>query len=235
MKYCHLFLLIFFLLLPKVFAESNIVITVGTTGDYLPLTWYEQETNHYSGKAIELIRAFAKSEQLTIKFINTTWPRLSEDLRQGKFQVAVGGISATSKRAKDFLFSAPIRIFGKVALVRCGEEHLYSTLSAIDNPQVRVVENRGGTNEEFALAHIKHARLILVHNNFLPFQFLKERQADIMFTDSIEASYQQSKKQGLCAANIEHLYTRAEKVFLFHPNEKGLRDRFNQWLLINHQ
>ena len=206
-------------------------LRVGSTGDYRPLTWYDPASGTFSGSDIDLIEAFAKDKGFDIRFVKTTWPTLSADLAAGKFAAAIGGISRTPGRAKDFLLSTTIRTTGKVALVRCGDVARFGSLTDIDQAATTVVENRGGTNEAFAMNTIKHAVLILVPNNAAPFSYLKDGRADVMFTDSIEALYQAKNSDGaLCAVNPDKPYTHVEKVALFARDQGKLRDTFNSWL-----
>jgi cyclohexadienyl dehydratase len=161
--------------------------------------------------------------------VPTTWPSLMQDLVAGRFEVAVGGITRTARRASQALVSRPLAITGKVALVRCADQERYGSLEAIDAKGVTVVEDRGGTNEQFALAHTRQATLILLPDNQRPFAYLLEGRADVMFTDAIEALYRQQTMPGLCAVRPDEPYTRVEKVFLFRKDQRGLRDRFDRW------
>jgi len=205
-------------------------LTVGTTGDYEPVTWFDPARGDYVGEDIDLVRAFAAAEGYRVTFVRTTWATLIDDLLAGKFEMAAGGISKTAARAKLTLPSDPIATSGKVALVRCGEEAKYASLAAIDQPATRVIENRGGTNQPFALAEIERAVIILVPDNSMAFDYLENDRADVMFTDSIEAIYHQEQREGLCAVNPDNPYTHVEKVFLFGKDEVALRDTFNVWL-----
>lgn len=163
-------------------------------------------------------------------FVRTTWATLMGDLFAGKFRMAAGGITTIAERAKLALVSNPIATTGKVALVRCGEEAKYGSLAAIDQAGTRVIENRGGTNQPFALAEIEEAVIILVPHNDTAFEYLENGRADVMFTDSIEAVYHQEQREGLCAVNSDKPFTHVEKVFLFRKEEGALRDGFNAWL-----
>ncbi|MCJ9429539.1 transporter substrate-binding domain-containing protein [Kordiimonas marina] len=221
------FLLLLVIAVP---ASAETVLTVGTTGDYRPVTWLNKDTGRYEGTDIALITAFARDEGYSLRFVPTTWPTLMADLKAGHFMMAVGGISKTEARTKAALMSVPLAITGKVALVRCGEESQYDSLEAIDRAGVRVVENPGGTNERFARAHIRTATLTVTKDNHAPFALLKAHKADVMFTDSLEAEYRQRRREGLCAVRPDAPYTRVEKVFLFRKDQKALRDRFNAWV-----
>lgn len=204
---------------------------VGTTGDYPPVTSYDAETGAFSGQDIALIEEFAQSEPCELVFVLTTWPRLLADLCAGEFAIAVGGISRSGEREKLALVSKPLAVTGKVALVRPGEDQRYGSLEVIEPPETTVVEDGGGTNEQFPRSHIKRARLVVVPDNHEPFDYLHDGRADVMFTDSEEALYPQQIAPNLCAVRPDQPYTRVEKVFLFRKDQRALRDRFDRWLV----
>lgn len=210
-------------------ASAQTTVRVGTAGDYRPLTWYDPATGAFSGRDIDLIQAFANNQGLTLDFVQTTWPTLMNDLLADDFDMAVGGISWTEQRASQALTSVTIETTGKVALVQCGTEAQYGSLADIDREGVTVVENRGGTNEQFAHANLRHATLIIVPDNTQPFEYLSDGRADVFFTDSIEAVYVQNQGTGLCAVNPDHPYTHIDKVFLFAESQSDLRDAFDRW------
>jgi cyclohexadienyl dehydratase len=204
---------------------------VGTTGDYPPVTSYDAATGTFTGRDIALIEEFAQGERLTLAFVLTSWPNLLADLCAGKFEIAVGGIFRAEERERLALVSRPLAITGKVALVRRGEEQRYGSLEAIDTPGTTVVEDRGGTNEQFARAHIEQAKLVVLPDNHSPFDHLLDGTVDVMFTDSVEALYRQQIMPELCAVHPDRPYTRVEKVFLFRKDQGALRDRFDRWLV----
>jgi cyclohexadienyl dehydratase len=204
-------------------------LTVGTTGDYRPLTWLDPKTGHYVGEAIDLVEAFAAAEGYEVTFVPTTWPTMMSDLQAGRFQMAAGGISDTPEREQEVLVSDPVGTTGKVALVRCGDEAKYGSLDAIDQAGTRVVENRGGTNQRFALTEMDKAVVIVVPSNAMPFEYIRDGKADVMFTDSTEATYYEQQHSGLCAVHPDQPYTHVDKVFLFRRDEKALHDAFDAW------
>jgi cyclohexadienyl dehydratase len=204
-------------------------LTVGTTGDYRPLTWFDPKTGQYIGHAIDIVKAFASAEGYDVTFVPTTWPTMMSDLQAGRFQMAAGGISDTPEREEEALLSDPVGATGKVALVRCGDEAKYGSLDAIDHAGTRVVENRGGTNQRFALTEMDKAVVIVVPSNDMPFEYLKDGKADVMFTDSAEATYYARQHNGLSAVHPNQPFTHVDKVFLFRKDEKALHDKFDAW------
>ena len=87
------------------YANNNMLL-VGTIGDYPPLTLKTE--SGYVGVDIQIIQDFAQDKPLEVKFIQTTWPSLTQDLLDNKFDIAIGGISENPARSKAFYLSQTI-------------------------------------------------------------------------------------------------------------------------------
>ncbi len=219
----------------NIFAVNNNSILIGTTGDYPPLTLYTE--SGYSGKDITIIMNFAKAKNLVIKFVPTTWQTMSQDLSSGKFDAAVGGISENQNRKQLFYLSDAIESSAKAPIIRCNDSARFTHFADIDQESVVVVENRGGTNQDFALQHIKHATLVLYQKNYSALDSLTnaKAQSDVMFTDDVEVLYRHQINPQLCLANIPEKFPASSKVFLFAKTDKGqeLTKLFNEWWVLN--
>jgi chorismate mutase-like protein len=150
---------------------------------------------------------------LRAEFVPTTWATLLDDARAGKFDIAVGGISITPERESVVAFSNPYLQDSKQPVVRCGEQQHYDTRAEIDAPAVRLIVNRGGTNEAFARRQFPHAALTVHADNRTVFDEIAARRADVMVTDGVEARLQQARGQGLCAVKVGR-WARAGKAIL---------------------
>lgn len=225
MKKMLLLLLCFTL---KSYAIEKLLL-VGTTGDYPPLT--VKSESGFTGKDIGIIQRFAKENGMKLKFVATSWPTLSHDLDQGNFALAVGGISANPERSKLFYLSDSIESSAKVPMIRCRDLDKYTSLATIDNESVIISENRGGTNQDFALKNIKHAVIRLVPDNAAAIASLSNELADVMFTDDVEVNYRHQLNPGLCQAAIPQKFPAVPKVFIFARTPEGqkLQQLFNSW------
>ncbi|KEQ17323.1 transporter substrate-binding domain-containing protein [Endozoicomonas numazuensis] len=226
--------------LPEILNSGT--LRVGTTGDYPPLTECNQRMQ-CSGFAIDLAESLGKylsklyAQPVKVKYINTNWPDLSTDLKNDRFDIAMGGISYSDSRARDFLLSDGITPCGKVALIRkeffpqvTGLNDL-ALIAALNRSEVRVVENPGGLNLVFAEQHLPNAQLIITANNKEPFLVLREDKADVMITDLIEARYRLKKNPSLTIVNpAMFTETRSHKVFMMQKNSRKLADQVNIWL-----
>jgi cyclohexadienyl dehydratase len=205
------------------------VLRVGTTGDYRPFSFLNPATKGFEGIDIDLARALAKSLGAEAQFVQTAWPNLMADFQADKFDLAIGGVSVTLDRARVGLFSLPIMVDGKTPIARCADKERYQSIADIDRPEVRVIFNPGGTNERFARASLKQAKLEVFSDNITIFQQIVDGKADVMVTDSSETRLQQKLHPELCAIHPDRPFTFAEKA-IWLQRDAYLKAYVDQWL-----
>ncbi|AJI56749.1 transporter substrate-binding domain-containing protein [Francisella philomiragia] len=234
-KIIYLTIALFFAITSNCYAD----IIVGTTGDYAPFSIYDKNDNKFSGKDIDLIKTFAKANNEDIKFVKTTWATAEGDLKDSKFDVFVGGMTITPTRQTKFIFSTPLGSFSKAAMTNCKNLSKFKSFADIDNPNTLIIENRGGTNENFALQKIKNAQLLIIADNKLAVKSITDGidgiYPDIMFTDSPEIAYQHSINPNICQVPIKVDDSISYKAFMFNntPIGKNLANKFNDWIKDN--
>ncbi|GAA5610124.1 ABC transporter substrate-binding protein [Streptomyces platensis] len=206
------------------------VLRVCTTGDYRPFTHRDPATGTYSGVDIKMAGDLAKSLDATPRYVATTWARLVGDLSAGRCDIAMGGVSVTLPRARSVYFSEPTRTDGKTPLVRCADQDKYRTLAQIDRPGTRVIVNPGGTNEEFARAHIHRATLTVHPDNTTIFDEIIAGRADVMMTDAGETRYQAKIHPELCALHPDKPFTFSEKAYALPRGDDEFKAYVDQWV-----
>ncbi len=205
------------------------VLRVGTTGDYKPFSYRVGTGNVFVGLDIALAGDLAKSLGVRLQIVPTTWTTMMADFSEGRFDVAMGGVSVTLDRQKKAFFSIPYLRDGKTPIVRCEDARKYQTLAEIDQAEVRLIVNPGGTNERFARARAPHAKLIVHPDNVTIFDRLVAGDADVMITDAIETRLQQRLHPKLCAVHPDAPFDFSEKAVLL-PRDDVLKAFVDQWL-----
>ena len=210
--------------------RSRGVLLVGATGDYRPMSYLEPETGGYVGFDAALAEDLASSLGVRLEFVPTSWPTLMDDTLAGKFDLAVCGITITSARKELALMSDGYLANGKTVLCRAADADKYTSLEAIDHPEVRVMENPGGLNEKFARANLPHATLT-IHpvNEEIP-GLVASGQADVMITEILEAEYYVSQNPRLAAPLLNKPFTHGELGFLLPPGSESLLEFVNSFL-----
>lgn len=209
-------------------------IYIGTTGDFMPFSYKTDSSNNYLGIDIAMAKDLAKHLGLNLKFIATTWPTLMTDLMEGKFDVGMSGITITSAREKQALFSIPVYSSGKVAITRDENVSLYTSIESINRKEVKVIFNPGGTNESFAKENFPKATLILNDDNITIFQKLIDKQADVMVTDAIETRIQEQIHKELEAVNLNNPFNSFDFGYLIQK-DSVFKSVIDKWLLEKKQ
>ena len=204
-------------------------IRIGTTGDYRPMSYFNDKTGEYEGIDAELSQIIADSLGVKIEYVPTTWPTLTADTLSGKFDIALCGISRNYNRAKIMAMSDGygVGMFGKTILCRKKDAKKFKTLADINKPEVRVMINPGGTNEKFANANLKNSTLIVHNDNAdIPNQ-IAAGNADIMITEIVEALSYIKMNPNLAAPLINEPFTRHSCGILMQKGDQEFLNYIN--------
>jgi cyclohexadienyl dehydratase len=203
------------------------LLRVATTGDYAPFSL--DANGRLSGADIELARDLAAHLGVEPVFVRTRWPGLVDDLRTGRFDVALSGIGYTEERAALGLYSAAYHTGGKTLIARCEDRERFDTPAELDRPEVRVIVNPGGTNERYVRAHVHQAQIVMHPDNRGVFAEIVAGRADVMVTDDVEAELQARRRPGQLCRTYPGTLTRGEKRILMAP-DPALQAVVDGWL-----
>lgn len=204
------------------------VLLVGTTGDYRPLTFMESDSTYW-GFDIEMAEAIANELGVDVKFVATSWPTLSSDVTAEPqlFDMAIGGITITDKRLETMLMSEGYLANGKTVLCRSDAAGRFRSIDDIDRPEVNVLINPGGTNEQFARNLLSHANITVHENNAEIPGLIADGTADIMVTEITEAPYYVSTDSRLAAPLLGTPFTNSQIGVLMSKGNEDLLQLVN--------
>ena len=106
----------------------------------------------------------------------------------------------------------------------------YTSLEAINRPEVHLMENPGGTNEEFVRENLPDATLMTHEINQEIPNLIASGEADVMITDSVEAGYYAGQNKLLAAPIINKPFTKAAFGILMPRRSEDLLDYVNKFL-----
>lgn len=205
-------------------------IRVGTAGDYRPFTYFNEETNEFEGYDIDAAKKMAKDLGVEVKFVKTSWPTLMEDLLADKFDIAMGGITRNVNRQKTASLTQGYMPFGKSPLVNIKNKDKFKSLEDINQPDVTIGLNPGGTNQVFVENNLKNAQVTIIENNLDVPGLIAEGKYDVMITDNIEAILYASKDERLYAALTDEPFTIDEKGYLMHRGDPIFENWVELWM-----
>ena len=206
------------------------VLRVGTAGDYKPMSFLDPETGTYWGFDTELAEDLAAALGVEIEYVPTSWPTLMDDTLAGEFDLAICGITITDARKEQALMSVGYLQNGKTVLCRTEDADRYTSLEAINRPEVRVMENPGGLNEKFARENLPDATLIIHDVNQEIPGLVASGEADVMITEIMEAGYYVGQDSRLAAPLIYEPFTNGQLGVLMPKGSEDLLEYVNGFL-----
>lgn len=203
-------------------------LRVCTPGDYKPFSF--DKDGHFEGLDIDLMTALADTLGAEVKIVKTSWANLLSDFTSDKCDIGAGGISVSVERQKQAFFSAPYMVNGKTPIVRCEDKDKYQSIDALNQAEVRIVANPGGSNEKFARTMLPKASLTMHKDNLTIFDEVANGKADAFVTEAAEARVQSKLNPKLCAVNPEHPLQYAEMGYLIPQNDMRFKLYVDQWM-----
>jgi cyclohexadienyl dehydratase len=210
---------------------ANGEIKVCSTGDYRPFTHLDEASGRWDGIDIDMAGDLAAKLGVRLTLVRTTWGTLLDDLGR-TCDIAMGGISVTTDRAKRAFYSDSYLVDGKTPITRCENVGRFQTLEQINQPDVRTVVNPGGTNEQYAKTNLTQATIVPHPDNNTIFEEILAGRADLMITDATETRWQAHQHPELCAVHPEAPFTFSEKAYLLPRGDVVIQEWVNGWLQI---
>lgn len=218
-------------------AESHIdkiiergFILVGTTGDYKPFSYYNEQSKKFEGHDIDAAKHLAESMGVEIKFVKTTWKTLVQGIIEQKYDVAMSGITRNLSRQKQVALTAPYIKVGKSPLIRLKDKERFKTLNDIDQRGVKIGVNPGGTNERFVRANIKKANIIMIDENLEIPNHVLSGEVDVMITDNIEAILAARNSSKLYAVSPSQTFTQDDFGYMLARDDFAFLSWMNLWI-----
>jgi cyclohexadienyl dehydratase len=208
-------------------------LRVCTPGDYKPFSLAKPDGS-FEGIDIDLVHSAAKALGVQVEMVKSGWPTLMKDFIE-KCDVAVGGISVTTDRQKTAFFTTAYMVNGKAPITKCENVSKFQTVADIDKPTVTVIENPGGSNERFARANFKNAKIVIYNDNTTIFDEILKGKADVMISESVETIVQAKLRPGLCAVNPDKPLQYGEMAWLLPRGDATFKAWMDQWMHLAKQ
>lgn len=203
-------------------------LRVCTPGDYKPFSLHRPD-GAFEGLDIDLVQSAAKALGAEAVLVKSSWPTLMKDFTE-QCDVGVGGISVTLERQKTAFFTSAYMVNGKAPITKCENVGKFQSVADIDKPNVTVIENPGGSNERFARANFKQAKIVIFNDNTTIFDEILKGNADVMISESVETIVQQKLRPGLCAVNPDKPLQYGEMAWLLPRGDTVFKAWVDQWL-----
>lgn len=134
-------------------------LRVGLSADYAPME-FEHTVNgktEYAGVDIDLAKKIAKDNNLKLKIVNMSFDSLLGDLKTGKIDIIISGMTSTPERKKQVDFSDSYMMTKNIMLVKKDKVNDYKDIKDFNNKKVGA--QKGTEQEKIAQTEIENASI----------------------------------------------------------------------------
>jgi len=199
------------------------VLRVGASGDYAPFSLLRG--GRFEGSDVELARRYARARGLRLEWVRFRWPELLQDLEEGRFDLAIGGVTVRPERSLVGRFSVPVAESGALVILPVTAPE---TTASLNRSGVRLGVNAGGHLEQVACARFPKARVMAITPNTAVRSALLEGRVDAIVSDTQEAPHWLLGTRGLRALPP---FTRDRKAWLGTADTRDRMRDVDAWLL----
>lgn len=195
----------------KAITEKGTLV-VGTSADFSP---FEFKTlvdgkDTFVGSDIEMVKAIAEKLGVKVEFMDMQFDAVLVALQQGKVDIAVSGISATSARQKKFDFSIPYYNPPQKIVINKKNKDAFSSIDSLTGKKVGA--QKGSIQEGVVQTQISETQIVSIPR--VPNLIVELNQGSIdalVLEETIAESYI-NQNQDLMFADIE-LKSSEEEAF----------------------
>lgn len=150
--------------------------------EYFGVTYRDPATLELRGIDIDLAPELGRELNVGVEFVDSDFPRLTNDLLNDKCDVAMFGVGITTERAEKLEFTSPY-LASDIYAIASRSSRRIKQWDDIDQPGVVVAVAKGTIQEQIMIDKLRHARLLAVGSPRAREQAVESGIADVFITD----------------------------------------------------
>ncbi|GAB2179873.1 hypothetical protein DLREEDagrD3_00960 [Denitratisoma sp. agr-D3] len=150
--------------------------------DYYSVSYRNPRSGVVSGIDADLARELARDLGVAVRFVDSSFAKLADDLGQDRCDVAMFAIGITPARAEKLRFTRPHLRSDVYAVASRGNNRIREW-GDIDRKGNVVAVTKGTLHEALMRERLKHASLLVVDSHFAREQEVEAGRADVFMTD----------------------------------------------------
>jgi ABC-type amino acid transport substrate-binding protein len=166
--------------LDRVTASSSVRVCIWP--DYYGVSFRNPRTQQLGGIDVELSQEFGKDLAKAVVHVDSSFPKLIEDLLADRCDVAMFAIGVLPAREQALKFSQPY-LQSDIYGVTTRSSRVVKTWADIDQPGVQVAVQAGTFMEPVMAAGLKNAKMVVVRPPQTREQELEAGRVDVFMTD----------------------------------------------------
>lgn len=162
--------------------SSSKEVRVCMWSDYYGISYRNPKTQQLSGIDTDLAQAFAKDLKVSVRFVESSFAKLVDDVGQDRCDVAMFAVGITPARAEKLRFTRPY-LTSDIYAITTKSNRRIKTWADIDQAGVVVAVAKGTYHEPVMREKLKAATLLVVDSPHAREQEVESGRADVFMTN----------------------------------------------------
>ena len=166
--------------LDKVLAAGEVRVCIWP--DYYGISFRNPKTQQLTGIDIDMAQALGRELGVTVRFVDSSFARLIEDINQDRCDIAMFAIGITTARAEKLRFTQP-HLVSDIYAITTKSNRRIKAWEDIDQPGVVVAVAKGTLHEPVMRDKLKQATMLVTATTQGREQEVESGRADVFMTD----------------------------------------------------
>ncbi len=192
----------------------------------------KDKTGKLIGFEIDVATRLAEDMGVKVEFIPTAWSGIIPALMTGKFDVIIGGMGITAKRALQVNFSNPYEFSGQSIVAHKEKAAGFDSLEAFNKPGVEIAVKLGTTAAATAKKVLPKAKLRMFDTEPQAYQELRNGKVHAVIGNAPRPAYEAVDYSDTLFMPIQGTFTKEPIGFALRKGDPDTLAYFNSWITI---
>lgn len=196
------------------------------------LPWaMKDKKGEYIGFEIDVARKLADDMGVKVEFVPTKWAGIIPALLTSKFDVIIGGMGITPKRALKVNFTIPYEYSGMSIVAHKTKAAGFTTLEAFNSSDVEIACKLGTTAAAAAKKYFPKAKIRLYDDEAQTYQELRNGKVHAVVASAPRPAFESIKYTETLFLPVEGTFTKEPIGFALRKGDPDALAFFNSWIL----
>lgn len=184
------------------------------------------------GFEIDVATRLAEDMGVKVEFVPTAWSGIIPALLTGKFDVIIGGMGITPKRALKVNFSQPYEFSGMSIVAHKELAAGFNTLESFNNKDVQIAVKLGTTAAAAAKKYMPNAQLRMFDNETQAYQELRNGKVHAVVGSAPRPAYEAVDYADSLFLPMKETFTKEPIGFALRKGDADTLAYFNSWITV---
>ena len=184
------------------------------------------------GFEIDVATRLAEDIGVKVEFIPTAWSGIIPALLTGKFDVIIGGMGITPKRALQVNFTQPYEFSGMGIVAHKKVAAGFSSLADFNKPEVQIAVKLGTTAAAAAKKFLPKAKLRMFDTEPQAYQELRNGNVHAVIGNAPRPAYEAVDYSDTLFLPVKGTFTKEPIAFALRKGDPDTLAFFNSWITV---